>query len=194
MHCPTGLLKGRKRTTRTHRRQYTPLSWIEARPLTSSPSVISICAPVFSALYIRMVVHASHGHIAVCPLVSITSVSGGHLIAIGRLIPLSMFVPAHRPRHGVTRRPRGTSSVKRSRTARCDRLLFMQCLLCTSIASPSTHDTTPPTYTFIHFRCTPFDTCVTIHRRELHLKDLWAMSDKQIQLMLKRVRLYVSCH
>ena len=33
--------------------------------------------------------------------------------------------------------------------------------------------------------------CVTAHRRELHLRDLWAMSDKQIELMLKRVRLYV---
>ena len=28
--CHTGLLKGRKRQSRTHRRQYTPMSWIEA--------------------------------------------------------------------------------------------------------------------------------------------------------------------
>ena len=30
-------------------------------------------------------------------------------------------------------------------------------------------------------------------RRELHLKDIWEMSDKKLDLMLKRVRPYMSC-
>ena len=150
--------------------------------------------PYTHAFYFRLVVHVSRGHIAVCPPVYTTPVSGWHLIVIGRLTSLPMFMHAHQPRRGVTRRPRKTSTVKRSRTARCDRLLTMQCWLCMGVVSPSTHDIAPLTYRFIHPRCTLFDMCVITHRRELHLKDLWAMSDKQLQLMLRKVRLYVPCH
>ena len=39
-----------------------------------------------------MVVHAPHGHITVCPLVCTTVLVCGYLIAVGRLVPLSMFV------------------------------------------------------------------------------------------------------
>ena len=62
-HDCTGLLKNRKRTTRTHRRQYTPLSWIEACHVPDSPSVTHTYTIVY---------HATYEHITVHPIVSFT--------------------------------------------------------------------------------------------------------------------------
>ena len=38
----------------------------------------------------------------------------------------------------------------------------------------------------------PCDSCVTTYRTELHLPDVQAMSDKQHDIMLRKVRLYMS--
>ena len=94
MHCRTGLLKNRKRTTRTHRRQYTPLSWTEALQLIGLHPPWPSVHPYTDAFYFRLVVHVSRGHIAVCPPVYTTPVCGWHLIVIGRLTPLPMFMHA----------------------------------------------------------------------------------------------------
>ena len=103
VHYRTGLLKNRKRTPRTHRRQYTPLSWLEAMQLICFPSVMAVCAPVYRCIIFRLAVHVSHGHIAVRPPVSIIPLSGWYLILIGRLTSLSMCVCLYTDR-GVGRR------------------------------------------------------------------------------------------
>ncbi len=38
----------------------------------------------------------------------------------------------------------------------------------------------------------PCDSCVIIYRAELHLPDVQVMSDKQLDLMIRKVRLYMS--
>ena len=39
----------------------------------------------------------------------------------------------------------------------------------------------------------PCGSCVIVYRTELHLPDVIAMSDKQLDVMIRRVRLYMSC-
>ena len=61
-HDRTGLLKNRQRTTRTHRRQYVPLSWVEAWHVSDSLSV--------THTYTCVVYHAIYEHTTIQPIVS----------------------------------------------------------------------------------------------------------------------------
>ena len=61
-HDRTGLLKNRKRTTRTHRRQYVPLSWVEAWHVPDSLSV--------AHTYTCIVYHAISEHTTIQPIMS----------------------------------------------------------------------------------------------------------------------------
>ena len=71
--------------------------------------------------------------------------------------------------------------------------------MCNAVCSRSIQHRTCMTQ---HFGCirivvtchTVCYSCMIPLRRELHLKYVWAMTDKQLDIMLKRVRSYKSCH